>query len=566
MIFPQKKRWLVAPPIPESIEDALAEFPPVFRQVLFARGILDAPSAHAYLHPDPEPSAAEELLGLPQAVERLKWAISHQEMIAVYGDYDVDGVSATALLSEVLGCLGAQVRPYIPNRFEEGYGLNNEALDTLAAEGVELVVTVDCGIRSPKEAEHARELGLDMIISDHHHPGHELPAAVAVICPKQAGDDYPDKDLAGVGLAYKIAQGICDALPEAGCRADDWLDLVALGTISDIVPLRGENRRLVRQGLELLRKGRRQGVASLAGAAGVKLPMLTAGDVGFMLGPRLNAAGRLESAEAALNLLMEKDPIRAGALAQKLDSQNRERQALTRQIQEQAAAMSLESGIEEMIFAFSPEFNAGVVGLAASRLVDSFYRPAVVGCTDAEYTRASCRSIPEFHITRALDECRELLERHGGHAVAAGFTVRNENLPELTSRLAEIARRELGGRELAPVMRADAEIPLNRLHPDLLRFLDMLQPTGQDNPEAAFVSRGVRVSKARTVGADGAHLKLTLTDGWVTWDAIAFRQGHWAADMPAKVDILYQFERNLFNGQVNVQLNVRDLQASEEAG
>ena len=420
MASAQKKRWLVSPPIPDGVTQALIEYPPIFRQLLYNRGVIDSASAQAYLHPDNLMGDPSQLLGMPEAVERLLWAIDHHEPIAVYGDYDVDGVSATALLTEVLRCLGAQVRPYIPNRFDEGYGLNNEALDNLNAEGIELVVTVDCGIRSPREAEYARGLGIDLIVSDHHQPGPELPAAVAVICPKQNGDAYPDKDLAGVGLAFKIAQGLCAARPTAGCQAEDWLDLVALGTISDIVPLRGENRGLVRRGLALLREQKRQGVVSLAGAAGVKLPLLTASDVGFMLGPRLNAAGRLESAEAALNLLLEKDYMLAGPLAVKLDQQNRERQAITRQIQEQAAAMAAEAGFEEIIFAISPDFNPGVVGLAAARLVDTYYRPAVVGHQDEEFTRASCRSIPEFHITAALDECRDLLVRHGGHARGSG--------------------------------------------------------------------------------------------------------------------------------------------------
>ena len=563
MLAAKKKRWLTAPPIPAEVDGALAEFPLVFRQVLYNRGVLDAGSAQVYLKGEVLADDPFQLLGMSAAVERLLWAIDHQEYIAVYGDYDVDGVSATALLVEVLRSFGANVRPYIPNRFDEGYGLNVEALDILDKEGVDLVVTVDCGIRSPMEAQYARQLGIDLIVSDHHHPGTELPLAAAVICQKQSGDIYPDKDLSGVGLAYKIAQALFAERPQENCRAEDWLDLVALGTISDIVPLRGENRALVRGGLGLLRKSQRQGVVSLAGAAGVKLANLSATDVGFMLGPRLNAAGRLESAEAALNLLLEQDVSHAGVLAQKLDTQNRERQELTRQIQEQATLMAADAGVEEIIFAFSTEFNPGVVGLAAARLVDTFYRPAVVGQIEAEFTRASCRSIPEFHITRALDECKDLLVRHGGHAVAAGFTVRNENLDELKARLTELARAQLGGQELVPTLRVDMEVPPGALHPDLLRYLDLLQPTGQENPDAVFVSRNLRVSSKRTVGGEGQHLKLKLTDGWMTWDAIAFRHGHWINELPDRIDVAYHFERNVYNGQVNLQLNVRDLRPTE---
>jgi single-stranded-DNA-specific exonuclease len=402
-----------------------------------------------------------------------------------------------------------------------------------------------------------------LIISDHHHPGSEQPEAVAVICPKQAGDLYPDKDLSGVGLAYKIAQGLLKMRPNSGCLAEDWLDLVALGTISDIVPLRGENRILVRRGLEQLRKGTRQGVVSLAGAAGVKLPGLSSMDVGFMLGPRLNAAGRLESAEAALNLMLTRDIFQAGDLAQKLDNQNRERQAKTREMQEQAAQALSTSEDENIIFAFSPDFNPGVVGLVAARLVDTFYRPAIVGQVEGETTRASCRSIPEFHITQALDECKHLLVRHGGHQAAAGFTILNKDLPELQDRLRAIAGRVLGGQELIPTMRADVEVAARDLQPNLLKYLDLLQPTGQDNPEATFVTRGMRVMYRRTVGGDGQHLKMKVNGNGVTWDAIAFRQGHQAETLPEWVDLLYTFERNVYNGMVTLQLNVRDLKPSQ---
>jgi single-stranded-DNA-specific exonuclease len=556
------KRWILPEPPPPEVETALAEFPELFRHVLYNRGVRDIRSAQIYLEALPPKDSPFNLLGVPEAVNRILWAIDNREKIAVYGDYDVDGVTATALLCEVLTMLGANVRSHIPNRFDEGYGLNNDALTALANDGVDLVITVDCGIRSPDEAIHAQKLGIDLIISDHHHPGSEIPIATAVINPKQAGDPYPDKDLSGVGLAYKIAQALLEKRPSGAARAEDWLDLVALGTISDVVPLIGENRALVRGGLERLRQGRRQGVVSLAGAAGVKLPVLSAGDVGFMLGPRLNAAGRLESAQAALQLLMEKDVMATGHLAQRLDQHNRDRQALTRSMQEQAVQMT-EGLSGEIVFAFSPTFNAGVVGLVAARLVETFYRPAIVGHIENEVVRASCRSIPEFHITHALDLCQDILVRHGGHAVAAGFTVLLKDLPELQTRLGAIALDELSGRDLAPSMFADAEIDLAAYRPDdvarLIRYLDLLQPAGQDNPEAAFISRGLRVVRSRTVGADDQHLKLAVSSGRAIWDAIAFRQGKWAGAMPAYVDLLYTFERNLYNGNETLQLNVRDL-------
>jgi single-stranded-DNA-specific exonuclease len=257
--------------------------------------------------------------------------------------------------------------------------------------------------------------------------------------------------------------------------------------------------------------------------------------------------------------------MECGMLAQQLDNQNRQRQGLTRQMQEDAEYLAHQVGANDILFAFSANFNSGVVGLAASRLVDKYYRPAVVGEVGPEFTRAPCRSIPEFHITAALDECQDLLVRHGGHALAAGFTVRNENLPALIDRLRSVAERELNGQELAPVLHADFEIPLCDLRPDYLKYLEQLQPTGQNNSEAIFISRNLRVIKANPVGAEKQHLKMTVSDGQITYDAIAFRQGHQAAAMPQRVDLLFVYERNEYNGRVSMQLNVRDLKTADAA-
>lgn len=564
MILPaQQNRWMGYPAVPDAVKEALGMYPPVIQQILYNRGIQDAVSASRYLTASAELGDPFQLKDLQKAVERLLRALDRREVIAVYGDYDVDGVTATALLVEVLRVFGANARPYIPNRFDEGYGLNQEALTKLAKEDVRVVVTVDCGIRSPREAELARTLGIDLIISDHHHPAQELPEALAVICPKREDDSYPDDDLSGVGLAYKIAQGLFEARPHPDYRADDWVELVALGTIADIVPLRGENRVLVRRGMEQLRQRARQGIVSLAGVAGINLSRLNVGDVGYKLGPRLNAAGRLESALDALHLLMTREVEEAGRLAQKLDRQNRERQELTRRMQEEAVRMAETEGQDTLLFAFSPDFNAGVVGLTASKLVEAFYRPAVVGQVEAEVTRASCRSIPEFHITQALDVCRDLLVRHGGHSLAAGFTVRNENLSALRERLMEVAREKLSGQELTPVLRYDVELPLRDLHPNLLPLLDQLEPTGQGNPGVSFVTRGLKVVSARRIGSDQSHLKLVLTDGWITYDAIAFGKGSWVEQMPERMDVLYQYQRNEYNGRSSLQLHIHDLRPSE---
>jgi single-stranded-DNA-specific exonuclease len=564
------RRWQVSPGVSAQADQALEQYHPVIRQILYNRGYVTVQAAQDYLEARPAFNTDPfGLLGVSTAVARLLPAIQRKEPVAIYGDYDVDGVTATALLVTILQGLGADVTGYIPNRFDEGYGLNNEALDTLQARGIRLVVTVDCGIRSPDEALHARDLNIDLIITDHHQPAGVLPQALAIINPKQPGDTYPDKDLAGVGLAYKLAEGLLTALRKQGLpipanvNHEDALDLVALGTVSDLAPLTGENRSLVRAGLRLIRKPQRQGVQALIAVAGLTPARVTATDIGFALGPRLNAAGRLDTALDALTLLTTQDIQVAGKLAQQLENQNRERQKITREIQIQAEQIALSAGEDPLLlFAAHRDFNAGVVGLAASRLVEQYYRPAIVAKVNHETTRGSCRSIPEFHITEALDQCTDLLVHHGGHAAAAGFTVQNDKLDELILRLQGIAAHQLSSFDLRPILTADVEVKLKDLNMELLRGLESLQPTGYGNPQALFVTRGLNVKYAKPVGKEGAHLKLVLTDGWITIDAIAFRLAQRMEQIPPKVDLMYTFELNEYNGRQSFQLNVRDLKAS----
>jgi single-stranded-DNA-specific exonuclease len=564
------KQWQIAPILTPEAEESLKDFPQPLRQILFNRGYADQTDALSFLSASPPSNSVPEImLGMEAAVSRLVSAISGGELIAIYGDYDADGVTATALLVQLLSALEAQVEEYIPNRFDEGYGLNNEALDTLREKGFKLVVTVDCGVRSIEEALHARDLDLDLIITDHHHPGEKIPPALAVINPKQEGDPYPEKNLAGVGIAYKLGLALLNELRRSGDQnaiAFDetlLLDLVAIGTVADLAPLTAENRSLVRRGLKAIRQPRRQGLQALIGVCGLLPRRIQATDIGFVLGPRLNAAGRLDSALASFDLLTTKSIKEAGYLAQQLDNQNRERQKITRESQAIAEELALAEDPDSMLlFAADPEFNPGIVGLVASRLTEQYYRPAIVAHQGKTHTRGSCRSIPEFHITQALDQCEQLMEHHGGHAAAAGFTVRNENLDELVRRLRAIASEQLSGLDLRPVLHADLEIQLSNLVPEIIEQLEILQPTGYGNPQAVFVSRELKVNDHRLVGRDGSHLKMTVSDGWITYDAIAFRQGHWHAEMPLFVDLLYTFEKNEFNGKENLQLKIKDIKPS----
>ena len=562
----QLKQWQVRSVISPEASQALADYTPLMRQILYNRGYVTPEKAEGYLNASmPHIINPLGLLGMQLAVDRILQAIDSKESIVVYGDYDVDGVTATALLYEVLQVLGATVREYIPNRFDEGYGLNNDALLDIYNEGDRLVITVDCGIRSLIEADYARQMGLDLIITDHHHPLGEIPQAVAVINPKQVGDTYPDKNLAGVGLAYKLAQALLEVRPVPGVSADDWLDLVALGTVADMASLVDENRVLVRKGIDKIRSQSRQGIVSLAGAAGLDLTKTTAGDIGYKLGPRLNAAGRLESALTAFDLLIQRDVNVTGMLAQELDNQNTERRRQTLEMQSLAEELTILNGeVPLLISAVHSEFNPGVVGLVASKLSETYYRPAMVAYQAEDTTRGSCRSIHEFHITQALDECKDLLVRHGGHAMAAGFTVKNELLAEFLERMQQIAERELGTQELRRVLVADKEVRLEefRYQDQIWANLQKLEPTGYGNPGPVFVSKNVVVRYPRSLSEGGKHLKFAVIEQGVKWDAIAFNQGDKLDILSMPVDLMFTFERNDYNGRTGFQLNIKDIKPS----
>ena len=561
-------RWKIAPPVPAEIGRRLADLPPVLIQVLYNRGLTDPAHIQAFLEGRYLEKDDPFLLpDMEKAVTRIERAIAQDERIVVYGDFDADGVTATVLLVEALRGMGLtrnQAQPYIPDRVDEGYGLNAEALTRLREEKeADLVVTVDCGIRSVAEVEHANALGLDVIITDHHSVGKRLPPAVAVVNPKRADAAYPYTGLAGVGVAFKLVQALRQALPGQAAFAEERiLDLVALGTVADIVPLTGENRPLVKAGLEVLNRCRRPGIAALAEVAGLKPGSITAEHIGFGLGPRINAAGRLDHAYAAARLLAANNGLRAKRLAQELNRLNRERRELTRRLGKMAEEMV--DGEAPILIAGDEAFKSGVVGLVASRLAEKHYRPAIVMEKGETESRGSCRSIPEFHITEALDQVEDLLAHHGGHQQAAGFTIRNENLEPFRERLTAIADERLGERELIPTLDVDAEIRLADVDWALQGQLERLEPTGEANGTPVFVSRGVQVFNHRAVGQDGTHLQMQVGDGQRGFKCIAFRQGAWAGRLPARVDLAYTVGVNEWNGRRDLQLVVQDIRPAEE--
>ena len=565
--FAVKKVWRVSPLISEEVRAALRRWQdePVIQQLFFNRGLTTESEAMAFVQRSQLVAADVMLLpDMPAAVERLVAAIEQRDRIVIYGDYDVDGVTATALLVLHLQQYGADVHHYIPRRDLEGYGLNNPALEELAADGTKLVISVDCGVRSLAEADRARELGMDLIITDHHSVGETLPAAIAVINPKRPDHAYPERNLSGVGLAYKLAQALQLRLPLAASvpQCETLLDLVALGSVADLAPLSGENRALVWRGLQRINEHPRAGIAALLVAARRRGSAVDAGTIAFQLGPRLNAAGRLDTALDAYRLLVTTDAAEAERLAQALELLNRDRQQQTIEITQRALQQALAGGAEQLIlFAVDETFNSGIVGLAAARVQEQAYRPVLVAQREPDQIRGSARSISEFHITEALDECADLLVRYGGHAVAAGFTLLPENWDAVVQRMRAVAESKLTGLTLRPQLRVDAEVSLADLTGRLARQMEFFEPTGYGNPAPVFAARNVSVASVRRMGADGQHLKLQLQHaGSASVEAVAFGEGAAADTMPRQIDVAFNLELNEWQGRRSVQLRLRDWQ------
>ena len=502
------------------------------------------------------------------AIERLRKAIREDELIAVYGDFDVDGVTASAILIECLRELGGRVEPYIPDRFSEGYGVNVAAIDLLGQKGVRVIVTADCGTSSVDEVEHAGGLGIDTIIVDHHTVPPRLPEAVAIVNPKRADNRYPETELASGGLAFRLMEALYEA-EGRNWRSERYLDLVALSTVCDMAPLRGENRSLVRKGLEAISNTTRPGLQALMEASGVDPAGVDADSIGYSLGPRLNAAGRLAHARLSLDLLMETDVDAARRRAQELTALNKQRQdATTRALNLARELLTEVDDSERLIFVGHPDIPSGIVGLVAGRLTQEHYLPSIVYERGESTSRASCRSIPEFDITEALRRHSELMIRFGGHRAAAGFTAENGKLNALKEAISAEASEALGGIDLTPVIDVDAAIPLHRVDGGLIRLIAQMAPFGQENPMPTFLSRDLEVVDVRVLGQDGDHLRLKLRDRsgskrGVTWPAIAFSVG---ADRIAELDlktgqrydVVYSFSADRgSNG--GLELMVRDL-------
>jgi single-stranded-DNA-specific exonuclease len=554
-------RWHILPPPPDGSLSGMAGYTPLITNILFHRGITESSQVEPFLAVDKRLSFNPELLpGISQAIPRIYRALLTGESICIYGDFDTDGVTATALLVEGLSRLGAKVVPYIPHRLNEGYGLKLAALENLCHQGISLVITTDCGITAVEPVEKSKALGIDIIITDHHMPLTEIPKAVAVIDPKLPGSSYPFTELSGAGVALKLLQALYGSLGrEEGLSS--LMDLVALGTIADMVPLLGENRYLVKKGLELLNQSPRLGITEMLSQAGLKAGSLDSQTISWVIAPRLNAAGRLDHAISSYQLLTTDSSEEAKSLAAWLQNKNMERQDLTTKTFNIARSRIEEQGIKHLLLTSGTEFPVGICGLVASRLAEEFYRPAIVAMTEGDLSRGSCRSVPEFNIIEAMNNFQTFhgsFIQFGGHAQAAGFTILTRDIPRLADYLVELAETKLSGLDLRPRIDIDAEVRLPELGGRVFQTLQKLEPFGQGNPLPSFISRGVEVVESRLMGKGNEHLRLKLKQGGTVWDGVAFGMGGDRPDVSASLDMVYNLEVDHWNGNATLRLNILD--------
>ncbi|HUS16301.1 MAG TPA: single-stranded-DNA-specific exonuclease RecJ [Chloroflexia bacterium] len=594
-----KKRQSLKPEQIAELQEALADhkLTPLLLQLLVNRKVIDPRALHAepeddhtplppqltvagmqaavaaFLNPTATPLPPPATIsGMAEAVDRMARAIKDKETIAVYGDYDADGVTSTVLLTQALRAFGATVVIHVPHRKREGYGLNKAALDSLADQGATLVVTVDCGISNADEVTHGQARGLDLIVTDHHALPKALPNTI-LINPKQGGEGDPFYWLTGVGVAHQVVRALVERLGKPpGRRNNDLLELVAIGTVADIAPLHGANRALVALGINCLRATRRPGLLALLEAAALKPAAIGTHSIGYVIAPRINAAGRLDDAKMAYDLLLTEDRAVAADLARQLEAENQRRQEITRGIQDEArkqvAALEQDAPI---IILRDKTWDVGVAGLVAGRLCDEFARPVIVLVDEGETSRGSARSTPHFDIHALLTECEDLLGHYGGHPGAAGLSLPNANFDEFCERMGELVESEMTDpSQLSAELHADAELPLTRVTLETVAELSALEPFGHENKPPLFVARNLRVVDSKANGKDGRTLCIQVTppdSPGPTLRAVGFGQGQeWMPRLAAKpkVDVMYEIKVDEWNGQQRVELEIKGLRLSKE--
>jgi single-stranded-DNA-specific exonuclease len=498
---------------------------------------------------------------MEKAVDRVCQALQKGETIGIYGDFDADGITATALLVQGLSLLQGKAVPYIPHRQTEGHGMTTSVLKKLHEQGISLVISVDCGVTDIAEVKWAIKAGLDIIITDHHSPLDKLPAAVAIINPKLDNSIYPYTNLAGVGVALKLLQGLFRRLGKEE-QIDTVMDLVAIGTIADMSSPLGENRFLIKEGLKNINTKPRPGIKELINQTRLEAGSIDADRIAWVIAPCLNAAGRLADGLTGYNLLMTKNEKEAMALAAWLTRKNEERQRLTTTTLARAREQVIALGLPPLLITADREYPMGIAGLVAGRLTEEFYRPSVVIHTADTVCHGSCRSIPEFDIIAALNKFSRYFSRYGGHAAAAGFTMPTKDLPQLEQALSVMAADKLAGVELRPHLNIDIEVKLSELGGDTYSTTQMLAPFGHGNPVPTFLSRGVEVMEKRTMGIGNEHFRMKLRQEGTVWNGVAFRLGNHLEEFAPHIDIVYNLEVDNWGGRKQLRLNILDFKRS----
>jgi single-stranded-DNA-specific exonuclease len=501
---------------------------------------------------------------MEKAVDKILKVINNSERILIYGDYDVDGLTSVALLFSILKELTTNLYYYIPNRFQEGYGLNEEAIDIAFKNNFKLIITVDCGISSICEIEKANNYGIDVIVIDHHQPQKDIPSAIAIINPK-CDTNYPFKELAGVGVSFKVAQALYLKLGKNQDDLQNLLDYVALGSIADSVPFIDENRILIKHGIKMLNQTKKEGLKALITESGVNYGNLGTKEVNFSLAPRINAAGRLGDSKLALELLLTDSESKAEYLSRKLNEINKCRKEIGDNILREArklASVQVKEEDNKVLVLASENWNQGVIGIIASRLADEFNRPAIVISKKDEIAKGSGRSIDGFHLYNVLELCQDILINFGGHKLAAGITIKSNKIPEFKSRINEISQNFIKEDDLSSELKIDARISLGNINFGLVKDINILEPFGIGNPQPVFCSYKNTISNWKLVGEKGQHLKLRIKEENRTLEGIGFklsRLGNQIFSENKVVDLAFNIELNKWNGMENVQLNIKDI-------
>ncbi len=550
--------WNIAEPESAAVNTLVQNgYTPLTAMILSARGIQDLPAARNYLGCDakmPDPFLMKDM---DLAAGRVGLAMARGEKIAVFGDYDVDGITATCLLTDFLRRHGANCVSYIPGRLEEGYGLNPIAIHQLHSEGVNLIITVDCGITAVEEARLCAELGMDLVITDHHECKDTLPQAAAVVDPHRPDCGYPHKNLCGVGVAFKLASALCGSQDEV---LEHYADMVCLGTVADVMLLHGENRVFVSRGLESLRSTRRPGIAALMRECGCIPENITASSIGFMLAPRINAAGRMGQIELAIDLFLTEDPQRGSELAQALCELNRQRQAVESEIYDQAVSMLPQGQVPEAIVLADETWHQGVVGIVASRIAEEYSCPTFLICLDGEHGKASSRSFGGFNLFTSLRELSDLLESYGGHELAAGFTINRSQIPAFRTRICQLAAAYYSDDTPRTSLDIDCAVPPEMLSLGSIESLSALEPCGHGCPKPVLMMKKLTIERISPVGS-GRHLRLRLRSGRYILNAIYFSATMESASIAQGdlVDVAFTPQINEFRGEKLVQMNVLDI-------